>query len=548
ASFAPGSHHQVTVTYNANRYSCGRVQVDGCFKNEATGECRDSGGGLALGAVIDYGTNCVAPTASPAPTRSTPPSPTPTPTPTITTTPTTSATPTPTPTGSTLPPVVCSPTTQPVTAGHAINLTASGGTGTYAWYTIGGLSTSASGATYAVTFATIGTKVVVVASGGNMASCTVFVYPPPTPTPSLTPTPTASITPTPTSSATPTSTPVAPALTLQKLVRNVTQGSGEADSVNANPSDTVEFSLRVSSVGIGSVLSAVVRDSLPAGLTYIPGSTTVDGAPAADGIVASGLNLGDLASGRTVTVRFRASVAAAGFFSQGSTVMTNTGYARGSNAAEVNDVAFVNVVNAPQNLSMSLTKMGRNTSRGQTGEASPVYAAPAETVEFILRVRNTSNAVLTNVLLRDIVPQGMTALAGSVRVNGSPAPDSLTSGGLSLGTLAVGQEITVLLSARVAVASQLPAGTTTVLNTAQASADSIGTLTAQLPVIITTPTTPVTQVPTGPGESTLLALIVSAIITLLYVGYTSTDAYRRHEAGALAKGAHDDKDLFDFRR
>ncbi|HXV26948.1 MAG TPA: hypothetical protein VD862_02925 [Candidatus Paceibacterota bacterium] len=51
----------------------------------------------------------------------------------------------------------------------------------------------------------------------------------------------------------------------------------------------------------------------------------------------------------------------------------------------------------------------------------------------------------------------------------------------------------------------------------------------------TTPPPSVVQIPTGPGESTVLALIVSAIVTLLYVGYTSTDAFRRREAGVIAR-------------
>jgi hypothetical protein len=63
-----------------------------------------------------------------------------------------------------------------------------------------------------------------------------------------------------------------------------------------------------------------------------------------------------------------------------------------------------------------------------------------------------------------------------------------------------------------------------------------------------TPTPPVTQVPTGPGESALLALIVAAIATLLYVGYASGETFRRREAQALANEGEDNIDRLDFRR
>jgi uncharacterized repeat protein (TIGR01451 family) len=315
----------------------------------------------------------------------------------------------------------------------------------------------------------------------------------------------------------------------------VTQSSGEADSVTAAPTNIVEFSLRVSALGTGTVNSVIVRDALPAGLTYVPGSTTVDNVTAADGIVSSGINIGDMAAGRTITVRFRATVAAAGFFTSGTTSLTNTGYARGTNASEVSDVAFVTVVNSPSSLSISLTKMGRNVSRGQTGENSPVYSSPAQIIEFIIHVRNTSASSLTNVVLRDVLPQEITFIPGSVRIGGVVMADVLTSTGLSLGTLIAGQEVIVTFSGTVAQASALPAGTTTVLNTVTVTATNVPTLSAQLPIIITNGPVTIPPVDTGPGETTVLALIISAIITLLYVGYTSSDTYRRHEASAIAK-------------
>jgi uncharacterized repeat protein (TIGR01451 family) len=349
------------------------------------------------------------------------------------------------------------------------------------------------------------------------------------------------------SALTPSPTPTIPALGIQKTVRNVAQNGAEVESASADPSETVEFVLRVSSTGTGAIIGATVRDALPAGLTYQSGSTTIDGAPAADGIVSTGLNLGDLTPGRTIIVRFRATVAAAAFFNAGTTTLPDTAYARAQNAAEVSDNAFVTVTKSAPTLSMTLTKAGYNESRNEAAEHSPVYASPDQLIVFALRVRNTSSAALTNVMVRDVLPQGIT-FHSLISPSGASAP-VLVGSGLNLGSLAPGQEQVVLFRGQVAAASALPAGTTTLINTAYAWADNVPQLTAQLPVIITVGVvTPPTQVPTGPGESTVLALIVSAIITLLYVGYTSTDAYRRHEANVLAGQAKKDKELFNFKR
>jgi uncharacterized repeat protein (TIGR01451 family) len=206
------------------------------------------------------------------------------------------------------------------------------------------------------------------------------------------------------------------------------------------------------------------------------------------------------------------------------------------------------VVTRAGNVPLVLTKMGRNVTRSQTGEHSPVYADPAQTVEFILRVRNTGATPLTNVMVRDTLPPGVTFIAGTVRVNGQAAADTLVTTGINIGTLAPGAESTITFSGRVADATALPTGTSTHINTAYARADGTPEVSAQLPVIVVRAGPPVTQIPTGPGESTVLALIISAVITLLYVGYTSTDTYRRREAGSLAGQAGKDPDLMDFKR
>jgi hypothetical protein len=62
---------------------------------------------------------------------------------------------------------------------------------------------------------------------------------------------------------------------------------------------------------------------------------------------------------------------------------------------------------------------------------------------------------------------------------------------------------------------------------------------------IPTSVTSVAQVKTGPGETTILALIVGSIVSLLYVGYTGSDAFRRREATSYADDAR--KNPTDFR-
>lgn len=66
-----------------------------------------------------------------------------------------------------------------------------------------------------------------------------------------------------------------------------------------------------------------------------------------------------------------------------------------------------------------------------------------------------------------------------------------------------------------------------------------------------TPTPSVTeqasQVQTGPGQVTVISLILAAIAAVAYVGYTSTDWFRRREAGDIVNETEDDKDRGDFK-
>lgn len=448
--------------------------------------------------------------------------------------------------------LLCAPASQTVNQRQVARLNAAGGT-SYAWSAPEGTPSSASsGAAFSVSYRATGRHEVVVTSGSRSATCVVNVRGGGSSSHlecrnntcervSGSGTSECSV------EGASCGSSSFPRLSIVKLVRNVTQSTEERDSVTANPGNTVEFSVRVSSDGSATVNAVTMRDALPAGLTYVPGSTTVDGAAASDGLTTFGLSLGDMPPGRTITVHFRAVVTDASFFSSGTTVLTNTAFARGSNAPEVSDVAFVTVSRSSGNVSLSLTKLGRNVTRGETDATSPVHSSPAQTIEFMLHVRNTSGAALTNVMLRDILPSEITLIRGSVRVNGVAREDVLTASGLSLGTFAPGQEAEVTFSGLVATAGNLPKGRTTVINTATVTASGVPTLTAQLPIIIINGVV-VPPVDTGPGETTVLALIISAIITLLYVGYTSTETYRRHEAGSIAKESQGDRGTSNFNK
>lgn len=275
---------------------------------------------------------------------------TPTPTPAKTPTPTPVKTPTPTPTvtGS----FACTPSNQTANVNQNVSFQVTNvgivGPNGPTWSAPGGTPATGSSVNFTTKFSTHGTKTVTAYETYHSVTCTVTVLAPsPTPTPTLTPTPTPTstptptpcifagrsncATPTPTPTPTPTQTPTPTAIIhLTKLVRNVTQNSGETDTVSARPFDVVEFVIRVRNDGNGDARNVRMTDDLPGGLTYQSGD-------------ALSSNLGTLTPGEQVSIRFRVTVREDGYFSYGTTTLTNIAAATSDNAGSDRDEAYVRV-------------------------------------------------------------------------------------------------------------------------------------------------------------------------------------------------------------
>ncbi len=438
------------------------------------------------------------------------------------------------------PGLACSPSNQSVYVNQTANFSASGGQGAYLWSAPGGEPSSGSGPTFGASYAAAGQKTVTVRNSetGPTERCDVTVNTVPAPTP------------------TPSPAPTTPSLGISKLVRDITTGGALADMVAANPNDTVEFAINITSSGTATVRNAIIRDSLPFGLSYLSGTTAIDGVTTSDGIISAGISLGDIVQGRTLTVRFRAQVLSESAFSVGTSILTNTATVTSDNTSPVSDTAFVSITKtnpiiiSNETYDISVQKLGRNITRGEFAEQSSVYAAPSETIEFLVRIRSLSTVRIDNVKVKDIIPTGIAYLSSTTSVGGVLMADDIVSGaGLNIGSLDPNQTVLVRFSGKVNPANSIPLGTTTVINTVQASSSQIPAVMAQLPVVIFNGSVAgAVIVPTGPSESILLALAISGLITFLYVVYTRTDVFRRREIQSIVRKDKTGEEKINFRQ
>jgi uncharacterized repeat protein (TIGR01451 family)/fimbrial isopeptide formation D2 family protein len=120
--------------------------------------------------------------------------------------------------------------------------------------------------------------------------------------------------------------------------------------------------------------------------------------------------------------------------------------------------------NQPQNTALSIVKEVRDVTASGSF-AHNINSQNGNTLEYRIRIRNTGSVTAQNVIATDTFASGLTFVQGSTTVS-VPSTGLLTQGGMSLGDLAAGQEITITYRATINQTSG------TITNTATARANN----------------------------------------------------------------------------
>ncbi len=113
-------------------------------------------------------------------------------------------------------------------------------------------------------------------------------------------------------------TPPTSDFSVNKQVRKDGSGAAFAESTNVMPGDTVNYRVEVKNTGDAAINNVIVKDKLPAGMTFVPGTVKIlnannpGGAYIQDGdkVVTTGVNIGAYSPGSNALVIFNAKVAA----------------------------------------------------------------------------------------------------------------------------------------------------------------------------------------------------------------------------------------------
>jgi uncharacterized repeat protein (TIGR01451 family) len=187
----------------------------------------------------------------------------------------------------------------------------------------------------------------------------------------------------------------------------------------ALPGSTLEYVVQVRNIAAVPALSVVLTDTLPAGLAYVSGSATMNGATTGVTVVGATITAdystayGPLDPGQTVILRFRA-VLDAGLTD--GTVVTNTGVVTWNTPTRTASASVAIVVTVP-----APTFVVQKISTDLTGDPNVLLAG--ETLRYTITVRNAGDADAVDVVLRDAIPVNTTYVSGSTTLNGATVAD-----------------------------------------------------------------------------------------------------------------------------
>ena len=149
-------------------------------------------------------------------------------------------------------------------------------------------------------------------------------------------------------------------------------------------------------------------------MTYVAGSTKVGSTPVADGIISDkGINIGNVAAGKTVYIYFDAKVNAGVGEDCTDVTLTNVVKGKYNNDEKTakTDTAIVTVDAAECNEGFTINKMVQLNGGNSWSENIAVKAG--DKVRYRIQFKNVGDKTLKNVVIRDILPAHMTYVKGS---------------------------------------------------------------------------------------------------------------------------------------
>ncbi|MCM3749313.1 hypothetical protein M3223_18300 [Paenibacillus pasadenensis] len=212
------------------------------------------------------------------------------------------------------------------------------------------------------------------------------------------------------------------------------------NAIDAVVGDTLIYSIVVTNSGIAAVNNVIVSDTIPAGTSFVAGSVTVGGVSQPSANPATGITIGTIAAGDSVTVTFSVQVNAL----PASQSLSNTAVAVFTSGALSGSSTSNPAVTPVYQPIISFVKSADRTQ-----------ATVGDTITYFLNATNTGNIPATLTVF-DAIPAGAVFVPNSVQINGVPQPGADPDAGIPAGVLQPGASLNIAVSLQVNVSTLPP--------------------------------------------------------------------------------------------
>lgn len=227
------------------------------------------------------------------------------------------------------------------------------------------------------------------------------------------------------------------------------------ENVNAKPGDTVDYRIKYKNTGEIQQNNVVVKDKLPANMTYVNGSSKLynalfpNGKTLSDNVTGVGVNIGSHAPNASSFVVFSAKVGPNDKLAKCEiNVLKNVASVTTDYGTKTDDAnVTVNKYCVPATPNFTIVKNVRK--KGDTKWAQNVTVEYGDTVQYQILVKNTGNTELKNVVVKDNRPTGVDYVNGTLKVNGATSTQDLFKAGVTIPSIAKNGQAEITFDAKV---------------------------------------------------------------------------------------------------
>ena len=207
--------------------------------------------------------------------------------------------------------------------------------------------------------------------------------------------------------------------------------SKSCNKTEAEVGDTLVYTITFTNNSTLTLNLVTITDTLPDNVTYESSSLTTSPA-STSGSLTSGLVFENIAANDTITIIFDVIISTEGTGDVTNNVSAVSAFTDNSGANQTITVDASPVVTP---LSSTLLIVTKSSSTAYVTEND-------QEVEYTITVENAGTKEVTDLVITDILPTGLTLVSGSITINGTASTDDPNTG-ITISSLAVGATCTV---------------------------------------------------------------------------------------------------------